>query len=693
MSAEQWWQVRRQTRIPRQELIRAVQKATGTMLVHLVLIALFFWPVLMGQYTFIQDWDSADQSFCWLTKVFAAIQRGQLVLWDFGIMSGVSFIGELQTSPLYPPALLLGLFARIGDPTYVDYFFVLHFLVAALGMQALACSFRLPWLAGLGGAIIYAYASVFTERVGGQGNLFVGLAWIPWAATAAKIAITARPYRNIIFFASMAGVAIALALLGGHNSSAVYAALSVGAIASAAAIIALLRSEKREFGSCALRSVILLVAAGVSAVLLALPQLIATDEYLQLSYKWYGPGYTTYPHIVPYGEYVRWGLRVRDLLTIVTGGPAVPEGGTLFVTWIGAACATLALIVGFRRRGSGLGVLLASGGLLLALSLVMAYPTIPPFGRIFYNIPVINSLRIPSRATCLFAFAAAMLATGGLTIIFNIAGRITTHVKRPIPFKLSSALLGTLVLLLLIEARYVNWRFMMPLKAPNSEIKLILDGDVMRALVRLSRAQPMVYRYYGPRELVPPNLADVFPLLTTEGYRSSRTIAYHSYFDFNPLSERTNALGVRWWIADKDIPGLHLIQTLGDVRIYERPNALPIFSLTRFDGRRIAAPIERVEWGVNDVTVHFYEPVAGRLTFAQTQYPGWTATADGLPLAVRSDQELLSVVLPNVTHQVTFRYAPSWLLPSLIVSLAAFTCIMVIGISSLWTRGGRAQMS
>jgi hypothetical protein len=230
--------------------------------------------------------------------------------------------------------------------------------------------------------------------------------------------------------------------------------------------------------------------------------------------------------------------------------------------------------------------------------------------------------------------------------------------KIRIAFRLPSALLGTLVLLLLIEARYVNWPFMTPLNAPNSEIKLILDGDVMRALVGLSRAQPLVYRYYGPRESVPPNLPDVFPLLTTEGFRSSRTTAYHTYFDFNPTSERTNALGVRWWIADKDVPGLRLIQTVGDVHIYERPNALPIFSLIQSDGRRVAAPIKRVEWGINDVTVHFSEPVGGRLTFAQTQYRGWTATADGLPLAVRADQELLSVVIPNLTHQVTFRYAP-----------------------------------
>jgi hypothetical protein len=143
--------------------------------------------------------------------------------------------------------------------------------------------------------------------------------------------------------------------------------------------------------------------------------------------------------------------------------------------------------------------------------------------------------------------------------------------------------------------------------------------------------------------------------------------------------------------VNPNVPGLRLIQTVGDVHIYERPNALPIFSLIQSDGRRVAAPIERVEWGINDVTVHFSEPVGGRLTFAQTQYPGWTATADGLPLAVRADQELLSVVIPNLTHQVTFRYAPPWFVPSLIFSFAAFTCIMVIGASSLWTGGGRTR--
>ncbi len=647
-----------------------------------ILVALFFRPVLIGHSTLIRDWDSADQTFCWLNKVFAAIQQGQLVLWDFGSYSGISFIGELQTGPLYPPALLFGLFARIGDPTHVDFYHLFHFFVAALGMQALARGLRLPWLAGLGGAIVYGYGSVFTLRVGGQGNIFVGLTWIPWAAAAAQWAMTARTLRQTVSLASAAGLTISLAFLGGHIASAIYLAIAVCAFGFAPVAIALLRRNRAMAVEFIWRALIVIMTAWLVAILISLPQIIASEEYLRLSYKWYGSGYTSYPHVVPYEEYLKWSLQGRDLLTIFTAGEAAPEGGTLFVTWIGAACAALALVAGVRRRGSEIEPVIVAGGAMLVLALAMGFASVPPFGWLFYHLPVVNLLRIPSRATCLYAFAAAVLAMGGLAIICNAVHRRMADLEPRLAFIVSRVVIGALALLLVLEARSFNRATTRPLNMPESELTKIIDGDVTRALVGLSRSEPPVYRYFGPRELVPPNLPDIYPIFSTTGFRSSMTIAYKDYVDFNPASPRMDALGVRWWVTNLEVPDLPLIKTVGNARIYERPTALPVFSLAEPSGRLAAAPIEHVEWGVNSVTVRFSQPISGRLIFAQTLYPGWTVVADGSPYAVREDRELLSVILPDLTRTVTFTYAPVWFAPSLVIALLTLAWIGIFAVSA-----------
>lgn len=77
----------------------------------LLLIAVFSIFVLKdaitGKASLIKPRDSFDQSFSWLSKVFNAAEDGRLVLWDFNVQSGVSFIGELQTGALW----ILGAFS------------------------------------------------------------------------------------------------------------------------------------------------------------------------------------------------------------------------------------------------------------------------------------------------------------------------------------------------------------------------------------------------------------------------------------------------------------------------------------------------------------------------------------------------------------------------------------------------------
>jgi len=59
------------------------------------------------------------------------------------------------------------------------------------------------------------------------------------------------------------------------------------------------------------------------------------------------------------------------------------------------------------------------------------------------------------------------------------------------------------------------------------------------------------------------------------------------------------------------------------------------------------------------------------LVVAATDYPGWTATVDGVLAPIeRANLSFRAVRVPEGEHTVTFAYAPSWRLPALALSLA-----------------------
>jgi hypothetical protein len=78
----------------------------------------FFRDIPMeGKASFFLFVDGWEQFYPWLFKVCQSWGRYLAPpLWDFTSYSGISFIGELQTAPLYPLTLL----RSIGSPVFCD---------------------------------------------------------------------------------------------------------------------------------------------------------------------------------------------------------------------------------------------------------------------------------------------------------------------------------------------------------------------------------------------------------------------------------------------------------------------------------------------------------------------------------------------------------------------------------------------
>ena len=555
--------------------LRWTVEVVATVAAYIALTGFLFWPVLMGQRTSISQGDSVDQSFMWLSKVFAATQGGQIALWDFAIMSGTSFIGELQTAALYPMAWLFGLLVRPGDPQGFDLFIVAHYLIAALGFHLLCRLLGLSFAGAFVGVVIFAFGGGIALRSAGQPQLHASLVWMPWVVAAVQWSLRAHTPIQAVSAAAIAGALTALSLLAGHAHGPIIILVAALLLAPAAFVSPL-------EGTPLLPRVLIRTAISFSvivafAVALSLPQLVATIEYLEHSYKWYGPGYTTFPHVVPYDFFIQQSLRLADLSTLFTGESVSPtDGGTLFVTWVGFGCAVLAFLAIWTC--SRLRVIACCAAIIALGGLTYASSALAPFGWIYYHLPVINWVREPSRGLFLFNFGAALLAAVGTSAIGWLINRARARHEQCWMRRLSQALPMVIMALSVIEvSRWLPPRIFRPPVDQNAAIATILNNPTVDDLLVRSREGPLLSTVSLPTEILCRPISAIFIRCCrrTAIVRLARwPITNTSILIL--LSAPMDRLGVRWWITDKPVASLPILATIGKTLIQERSTALPV---------------------------------------------------------------------------------------------------------------------
>ncbi|MBG1231717.1 hypothetical protein [Aestuariivirga litoralis] len=643
-------------------------------LIHALLCFVFFRHIWAGTHSFATGGDSIDQSYMWLTKVFHAVRSGEFALWDFGVMSGVSFVGELQTSPLYPVAWIAGLIFPGDTFRTVDLFLLLHYFIAAICMSVFCLRIGLSTTAALLASIIYAYGTGFSLRVAGQPNLFAGLAWMPLVSLGFYGLAAAAGIKQRISYAVLAGTGVALSFLAGHAHSTVLALMAAFFILPYA-MPGLLRLNWLKTNLPRLKELAkLFCLVGLVALILMLPQFIATSEYLVLSYKWYGPGYTSFPHIVPLDFFIASTVPFRGLVSLFTGGSGGdPDGATFFFTRMGLILAAVAIVTAALNRTEQK-VLVLCCAVLAIFATSFAFSFISPLAYIYMHLPLLNLVRSPGRALFMFGFAGAILAGIGLD-----CARMWVRSAAPkIPdFALGGLISGIAILIAVFEiGNFLPPRTQFAI-GPDSVIPSVSNNPVAQKLLALSEASPEPYRFYAPEELVPPNIGDLYPILSAHGHRSSRTVAYHSYFDFNPKSEKMDELGVKWWVSDKELQDLPLIAQWNSTYLYERPTAFPVLWRADQDGSGHAIPMQPPHVGQNEVVFNFTSPEHGTFVFGQTAYPGWYASADGIPLPIVMRKELQSVTSLSPIKELRFFYEPIWWRPALFIFLLGWGALLI----------------
>jgi hypothetical protein len=81
----------------------------------------------------------------------------------------------------------------------------------------------------------------------------------------------------------------------------------------------------------------------------------------------------------------------------------------------------------------------------------------------------------------------------------------------------------------------------------------------------------------------------------------------------------------------------------------------------------------------NSVNIAVNTESGGMLVLADTDYPGWTAAADGEPLTIfRTNLAFRAVQVPAGAQTVYFEYRPWWLLPGILISVVALVITLAL---------------
>lgn len=510
----------------------------------------------------------------------AALAEGRLPFWNPYMTLGVPHAANPQIALFYP-AGVLGYF--LPSVTALVWDQILHLLWAGLGAFILARSARLPRAGALSLAAAYALSPFLVYRItAGIPTLVAALSWAPWAWLAWLEG-------SVILLAAV----FALQFFSGHPQFLVVNAVGMGAWAA-------LRPER-----LALWKKLALGASG--AMLLAAAQWLPTLELLRGSNRSDWPARFT----------AAYSMRPADLfLWLSPGAFGTPLNGvweqpvSVFYesggVWLGVIALSLAFIGAVRGRAR------AGAALLIALGTLLALGANGPLAALL-RAPGLSYLRTPSRWSFLALWGLWLLAGSGLRALATSPRRVAALAVLP----------------LLVFAELAGWdaRFLRPVKAnlytaANPAVAIRLGGRDARVLTDPALANP--------------NKSVVYRVRNANGYDAfypATAAVWAAEADGKPAADPSWVFASRWKSEAATRAGVRA--RLSPTGIEERDDAWPLAVFLDEKGGRVrpdpVLSIERPErWRVAGPA----PKGATQVGLAETRWPGWRATVDGLPAAL-----------------------------------------------------------
>lgn len=387
----------------------------------IILLALLFFYQLAFTDLILARGDSHAYFYPYWGARDAALSNGELPLWTPELFMGAPLLANPQLGTLYPPNWLT---ITANPPHAVRISVLIHIVWATLGAYALARrtvqldsgpALLAGILFGLGG-----YVGAHVEQI----NQLQALSWMPWLFLLFDRGL-ARPWRYI----PLLGAVWALQLLAGHTQVVFITGVGLGVyglymgfVHDSGTDVEAVREAPPPKTSPAWRRItillVLLAIAATVAVILALPQLLPTQELIALSNR--GGGLNQH-------EATAFSLNPlllgRGLLPSYDGQPFTEYIGYLGV--IGLGLVVLGILSQDKRK--------RVWTVLAIIGLLLAFGRHNPIYMEMARLPGFNLFRVPARWLALFALGGAMLGGLGVQSLVSAKKQTSTFAARYAP--------------------------------------------------------------------------------------------------------------------------------------------------------------------------------------------------------------------------------------------------------------------
>jgi hypothetical protein len=336
--------------------------------------------------------------------------RGEWPLWNPYVYLGQPMLANPNYMAFYP-SNLFHLFLPFNYAFKLH--FVIHPILASLGIYFLQRRLSLPPIACFGGAVVYAFSGIVLSFLNLY-NFVPSVALLPWIGWALLNALQKRSRGSVLLF----GVLLALQIL----SFDLFIALCDLLLLVALALIHVLPSGDRARDSIRVLRVGFL--GGLFAVGLAAIQILPTLELVPLSVR--GTG-------LSFGTVTQWSLHPMDLLNVIVpnlfGYPFslskrlywgeayhFDREGYLVSFYVGIGAFLLAVLSfwGAKRKAQAVFVVL------VLLSGFLALGRFNPWWSWLYKyLPAFRMGRYPVKLALAMVLAISVLAAMGLEVLLT----------------------------------------------------------------------------------------------------------------------------------------------------------------------------------------------------------------------------------------------------------------------------------
>jgi hypothetical protein len=669
-------------------------------------------PILIfHKATFFVNLDNVDQFYSWYQKLSNSIHSGYIPLWNNNTFGGQSFVGEIQQGVFYPLNLIfVWLFGTSNGISHwaLEYLMAFHFFLASLGMYLVLKTMKVSRVSAILSGVTYAFSGVVAVRAASQSAIFFGLCLLPYPVFSLLKYHVNRKIRWLI----ASGVTLGLIILSGHIQPFFHAFLIISTLEA-------VRIKRDKSGpifvlkKSALNIIKRFAIIGGATVVVALPQLWLSYQYLPNVYRIQAEGYVSSKTQIQYGGFAKsFNVDPHEVANFVEPGRyPVRDGNNVYIGLLPFVIIILAATFArehikksilwskYSRFITGLGI--------FSVLTMLGYWTW--FAVVLYKLPLVHQVRQLGRYSIILHFITIAV----FAISFDVMSRIKVTKKQAarlgvvgafllvnsiylfllrkhifsLHFALHNFLLScglfaiafvkyirirkVILTALVVASAVVNGLWFMP--KPRDGVRVTSDYFLEQDLVRVLEQTHGTYRIEVEDNALPINIANAYSFETIGGYGAT---IYSPYFEFYfkdieiDKNLKRDLMGVTYIVTPYKSAEGSLAYANDDKKVFvkQRFTALSKLFVTSNEGS-----LSRKDYQSLPVRTEVYKDMYQKYTLtldkgetviiSELQYPGWGLTIDGKniewkPYSLAGIPVFRSFYVPAGSHVIEFRYKP-----------------------------------